>query len=113
MAIVEVMPSLEKQIYKKFKKRSIKVLQFLKTLEDNPKKGKPLGQVGNIVIKELKFEGYRFYFITDAYQVRFLKLEELQDLLLQFVRLSDKKSQQKVIDEIRELLISLGPLGFK
>jgi len=33
-----------------------------------------------------------------------LEVEELKDLLIRFVRMSDKKSQQKVIDEIGEFL---------
>ena len=113
MAIVEITPSLEAEINRKFKQRSVEVLQHLKTVEDHPKKGKPLGRVGNIAIKELKFEGFRFYFITDAYQVRFFQGKELADLLLQFVRMSDKKSQQKVIEDIRKVLIELGPRGFR
>ncbi|MFH1649164.1 MAG: hypothetical protein ABIA93_01300 [Candidatus Woesearchaeota archaeon] len=112
MAIVEIMPSLEAEIDKRFKAKSVEVLEFLKTLEHEPKKGKPLGRVGNIAIKELKYEGYRFYFITDAYQVRFFKEEELVDLLLRFVRMSDKRHQQDVIDEIREVLLKIGPKGF-
>jgi hypothetical protein len=77
-----------------------------------PKKGTTLGTVGGIVIKELKYEGFRFYFITDAHRVRFMEDKELIDLLLRFVRMSDKKTQQKTIDEIREVLITLGPKGF-
>ena len=113
MAVVEITPALEKEINKQFKANSIEILKHLKTLEDQPKKGKPLGRVGNIAIKELKHEGYRFYFITDAYQVRFFKKDELVDLLLRFVRMSDKKSQQETIEEIREVLLKIGPEGFE
>jgi hypothetical protein len=38
--------------------------------------------------------------------------EKLADLLIRFVRMSDKKEQQKTIDEIREILIKIGPEGF-
>lgn len=113
MAVVEITAALEKEINKQFKAKSVEILQYLKTLEDQPKKGKPLGRVGNIAIKELKHEGYRFYFITDTYQVRFFKEDELIDLLLRFVRMSDKKSQQKTIEEIREVLLEIGPEGFE
>jgi len=112
VAIVEITPSLEVEINKRFKAKSVAIFKHLKTLESDPKKGKPLGRVGNIGIKELKYEGYRFYFITDAYQVRFFKEEELRDLLLRFVRMSDKNNQQKTIDEIREVLLKIGPEGF-
>ena len=35
--------------------------------------------VGKIVIKELKYKNFRFYFITDGYKIKFLKASELQD----------------------------------
>lgn len=111
MAIIEILPSLELEINKKFKGKSIQILQFLKTLENNPKKGKLLGVVGGIAIKELKYEGFRFYFITDNYKIHFLKVEELSDLLIRFVRMSNKKYQQKVIDEIRSVLLEIGVDG--
>ena len=38
--------------------------------------------------------------------------EELIDLLIRFVRMSDKKSQQKVIDEIKIFLKKFGEEGF-
>lgn len=104
MAVVEITEELEAQIDRTFKARSIEVLKHLKSLEDHPKKGKTLGHVGGIVIKELRFEGYRFYFITDAHRVRFYPARELTDLLLRFVRMSDKKRQQRTIDEIRDVL---------
>ena len=113
MVKVEIMPSLEEEINRIFKGETIEILEFLKTLEQSPKKGKPIGRVGNIIIKELKYRSFRFYFITDAYQIRFLKIEELTDLLLQFVRMSDKKTQQKTIEEIRQVLLDLGPKGFR
>ena len=112
MAKVEILPSLEKAIYKQFKKESIQVLEYIKTLENSPKKGKPIGRVGGLAIKELKYKNYRFYFLADAYEIRVLDVKELQDILLQFVRMSNKKEQQKVIDEIRNILITLGPQGF-
>lgn len=111
MAVVKILPSLEEEINKKFKKESVKILEFLKTLEKNPKKGKLIGVVGNIAIKELKYEGFRFYFITDNYRVQFVKIEDLKDLLIQFVRMSNKKYQQKVINEIKDVLLKIGVDG--
>jgi hypothetical protein len=108
MAIIEILPSLENQINKKFKKESIKIFELFKTLKDNPKKGKKLGHVGNIAIKELKYSSFRFYFITDNYKVQFLLKEELTDLLIKFVRMSDKKNQQQTIDEIKIIILKLG-----
>ena len=36
----------------------------------------------------------------------------LTELLIRFVRMSDKKEQQKTISEIRKILINFGPDGF-
>mgnify|MGYP001609289914 FL=1 len=37
----------------------------------------------------------------------------LTDLLIRFVRMSDKKDQQKTINEIKQILLKLGMAGFK
>ena len=112
MAKVIITEKLEKEINKKFKRESIEILELIYSLEDNPKKGKPLGNVGNIIIKELKYKSFRFYFITDGFKLKLLKSEELTDLLIKFVRMSDKNSQQKTINEIRKVLRDLGGEGF-
>ena len=68
--------------------------------------------MGGIVVKELKYEGFRFYFITDSHKIRVFNQEALTDLLIRFVRMSDKKEQQKVIEEIKHILRTIGPTGF-
>ena len=103
---------IEEEINKIFKKESIKIFESMRELENNPHKGKPLGQVGGIVIKEIRYESYRFYFITDGFKLKMLQKEELNDLLIKFVRMSDKKTQQKTIDEIKDILRMLGEEGF-
>jgi hypothetical protein len=112
MVKVEVVESLAAEIDKRFKKESVKVFKIMKSLEDNPRKGKVLGGVGGIVVKELKYKSYRFYFLADGYKLKFFNEAELVDLLLMFVRMSDKKHQQKTIDEIKGVLIKIGPRGF-
>jgi len=64
-----------------------------------------------VAIKELRYEGYRLYFLVDNYRIEFLKIEDLKNLLIKFVRMSDKKSQQKTIDEIKDVL-RFGQEGF-
>jgi len=108
MAKVDISESLLEEIEKNFKGESHEIIDLLETLEDNPKKGKFIAQVGGIAVKELKYNSYRSYFITDNYKIRFFKIEDLKDLLIKFVRMSDKKTQQKVIDEIKEVLRKLG-----
>ncbi len=112
MAKVIFTKKLEEEINKVFKKESIKIFESMRELENNPHKGKPLGQVGGIVIKELRYGGYRFYFITDGFKLKMLQKEELNDLLIKFVRMSDKKAQQKTIDEIKDVLGKIGEEGF-
>ena len=113
MAIVRITEKLEEEINKKFKKKSIEIFELLHSLEENPKKGRPLGNVGNIIIKEIRYDkGFRFYFITEGYKLKILNSEELKDLLIKFVRMSDKKDQQKTINEIKDVLRKLGDEGF-
>jgi len=112
MAKVIFTKKIEEEINKIFKKESIKIFESMRELENNPHKGKPLGQVGGIVIKEIRYESYRFYFITDGFKLKMLQKEELNDLLIKFVRMSDKKTQQKTIDEIKDILRMLGEEGF-
>ncbi len=112
MAKVLITPHLFEKIRKNFKGDANKVIDLLETLEDNPKKGKEVGCIGKIVIKEIRYKVYRFYFITDGYKIKFLKNDELTDLLIKFVRMSDKDTQQKVIDGIKNVLRSLGEEGF-
>jgi len=112
MAKVIITEALEEEINKKFKQESIEIFRLLKTLEENPKKGKELRNIGKIVLKELKYNKFRFYFITDGYKIKFLKTEELKGLIIKFVRMSDKKSQQQTIEEIKMVLRSLGEEGF-
>lgn len=113
MAKVEIAESLFAEINKKFKHDSVEVLEHLRSLESSPYKGKILGTVGAIIIKELKYSGFRFYFITDGFKIKCLEEEKLIDLLLRFVRMSDKNHQQETINEIKHVLRVIGPGGFK
>jgi hypothetical protein len=113
MAKVEIVRSLFEEIQKKFKGEAHKIIDLIETLETNPNKGKLLGQVGGIVIKELKYKNFRFYFITDGYKLKLMGETTLIDLLIRFVRMSNKKDQQKTINEIKRILTYFGPEGFK
>jgi hypothetical protein len=112
MAKVQIIPSLFKEIKYKFGGEAHKVLDLLETLEENPKKGKVVGVVGKIIIKELKYKSFRFYFITDGFKIKVLDLNELKSLIIKFVRMSNKKNQQKIINEIKDVLRDLGIGGF-
>ncbi len=112
MAKVEITETLYQEIEKQFKREAFKIVDLMQTLEENPLKGKLLGTVGGIVIKELRYKNFRFYFITDGFKLKCIGQEELTDLLIRFVRMSDKKHQQETINEIKQILRIIGPKGF-
>src|SRR6056297_3951870 len=112
MVKIIITEKLKNDILKKFKKDSKKIFKLIYSLKENPKKEKKIGHVSNIIIKELKYEKFRFYFITNGFKIKFLKTEDLQSLVIKFVRMSDKKSQQKTINEIKSILKKLGEEGF-
>lgn len=113
MAEIIIVETLKKEILKKFKKESKKIFKLIYSLKENPKKGKEVGNVSGIIIKELKYEKFRFYFITDGYKIKFLEIKDLNDLIIKLIRMSDKKTQQKVIDEIKEVLKKIGEYNFR
>lgn len=112
MAVIFIIPSLEQEVEKKFKKESIGIFSLMLSLENNPKKGKEIGHIGKVIIKEIKYKKFRFYFVTDNFKIKFLSTKELKNLIIKFVRMSEKKNQQKVIDEIKYVLRNLGEEGF-
>ena len=112
MAKVEISEQLKKEILKKFKSESNKIFKLIYSLKDNPKKGKEISQISGIVIKELKYKSFRFYFITNGHLLRVFEFEKLQDIIIRFIRMSDKKNQQKIINEIKNILRKLGEEGF-
>lgn len=113
MVKIEIVESLVLEIKKKFTRAEAnEILDLIGTLADNPQKGKTLGTVGGILIKEIKYKKFRFYFIVDGYKLKFLRAEDLTDLMLRFVRMSDKKHQEQAIQEIRRILVDIGLGGF-
>lgn len=112
MAKVEIVLPLFEEIQKKFKGESHQVIDLIESLEKNPLKGKFLGNVGGMAIKEIRYKSFRFYFIADGHKLKFFDEQSLADLLIRFVRMSDKKDQQKTIEEIRNILIHFGSKGF-
>jgi hypothetical protein len=114
MAQVIITERLKEEIEKMFKGESVKIFELMLSLGNSPHKGKFIGQVGGIVVKEIRYGGcFRFYFITDGYKLKVLGQEELKGLLIKFVRMSDKKDQQKVIDEIKYVLRNFGEGNFQ
>ena len=112
MVKVTILETLKDEILKKFKGESKLIFRQMYSLAENPNKGKSLCHIGEIVIKELKYKSFRFYFVTDGYKLKIMDESKLVDLLIRFVRMSDKKDQQQTIEEIRKILVNLGPERF-
>ena len=112
MAKVIITKALQEEIFSKFKGNSENIFLRMKQLEAYPSRGKALGSVGGVVIKELKYEKFRFYFITDGHMLKFGSADELAVLLIKFVKMSEKKDQQKAINAIKNILKSIGFEGF-
>lgn len=113
MAEVVIIKDLEDEINKKFKGESVEIFELLYSLGENPHKGKVVGQIGGVVVKEVKYKSFRFYFLVDGYKIKVMDVVQLTDLLIKFVRMSDKGNQQKVIDEIKNTLRNVGADRFK
>ncbi|MGE0793659.1 MAG: hypothetical protein AB7V77_05775 [Candidatus Woesearchaeota archaeon] len=104
MIKIEVNKSLASEIRKKFNKKDrLEIRNLFDSLIDNPNKGKPLTNIKNFLLKELKYKSFRFYFITDGFKLKLLNKQELKDLLIKFIAMSDKTHQQTVIEEIKNL----------
>ncbi len=108
MAKVHISKALTAEILRKFKGRAHEIIDRMETLEANPNLGKPVGHVSSVVIKELKWDVFRFYCITDGYILKFGSQQDLERLLIEFVRMSDKKTQESTISEIKEILRTMG-----
>ena len=113
MVKVTILETLKDEILKKFKEESKIIFRQMHSLAENPHKGKSLGNVGGIVIKELKYKNFRFYFITDGFKLKLMDESKLVDLLIRFVKMSNKKDQQQTINEIKKILTNFGPDVFK
>ena len=108
MIKIIILNNLRNEIFKTFKKKSLEIYSLIEELQSNPNKGKTLGHVGNIRIKELKYLGFRFYFILDSYKLYLFNRNQIKDLLIKFIRMSKKNNQQKTIDKIRRILQEIG-----
>lgn len=104
MIRILILNRLRDEIYKTFKSESKKVINLIKSLKENPSKGKTVGNIGNIIIKELKYKTFRFYYIFEGHRLTIFRKDELSELLIKFIEMSKKNNQQKTIDEIKEML---------
>ena len=108
MIKIIILNDLRNEIFKTFKKESLKIYKLIKELKNNPNKGKVIGHVGKTTIRELKYQTFRFYFLIESDKLILFNSQNLQDLLIKFVKMSKKNNQQKAIDEIKQILSKIG-----
>ncbi|MFP4656119.1 MAG: hypothetical protein ACLFNK_00900 [Candidatus Woesearchaeota archaeon] len=104
MIRIIVLNSLRNEILKNLKQEATKVYSLIDQLKENPNKGKTLGNVGGILIKELRFKSFRFYFVVDGNELALFNKGKLEDLLIKFIEMSKKNNQQSTIERIRKIL---------
>lgn len=102
-----VIKSLRDEIYKKFKKDSLKVYNLINSLRDNLNKGKHLGKISTFILKELKYKNFRFYFIIKENELILYRKEDIKELLIKFIDMSNKNKQQQTINKIKIILKNL------
>ncbi len=110
MVHIIVTKKLEKEIIKHLsKKEADNAFLFMASLEENLFRGDLLTSVGSVILKELKYKNFRFYFIHSANLFKLLSEEELKQELLKFVAMSRKgKEQQQIIDRVKREIKSFG-----
>ncbi len=104
MIKIIILNKLRNEIWKTFKKDSLKVYSLIESLKINPNKGKTIGQIGVISIRELKFRSFRFYYILNLNSLNLFNKEQLEELLIKFVEMSKKNNQQKTIERIKQTI---------
>ncbi|MFT4261109.1 MAG: hypothetical protein ACMXX9_01610 [Candidatus Woesearchaeota archaeon] len=110
MVKIYVTKNLEKDINKRLSKKEADnvFLQFY-SLKENPFKGDLVTVVGKIVVKELKYKKFRFYFFHSNNILKILSLDDLKNEIIKFVAMSDKsKEQQKVINRLKSDIKNFG-----
>ena len=110
MVEVQISRQLIKDINKRLsKKQADAVFLHIYSLEGNPFKGDVLSVVGSVVLKEICFESFRFYFIHSQNVMKCIGVDELKAEIFKFIAMSDKsKEQQKVINRIKKDLKKFG-----
>lgn len=105
MVSVRIDTALVKKLEKKFNKKELKELKriFL-SLEENPFQGDILFSFGNIVLKEKKYNSFRFYFIHSRKLLIIKDIDALKDEIIRFIEMSKKNDQQKIIDKLKIML---------
>lgn len=110
MIRIFVSDRLIKEIEKRLSKSDAdKVFKLFYNLEKEPFKGNILSSIGDTLIKELKYNSFRFYFILKGNVLKIIDKKGLTEEIIKFIAMSKKgKEQQKVIDRIKKELKNQG-----
>ena len=110
MIDIYVSDKLIKDIEKRLNKSDAdKVFKLFFSLEKEPYKGDILSSIGDTLIKELKHNSFRFYFILKGNTLKIMNREGLTNEIIKFIGMSKKgKEQQRVIDRVKKELINNG-----
>jgi hypothetical protein len=98
---------LKQEIFKKFRNDSIKVFKLMNSLKKSPTKGKTVLKIGDIILKELKYKVFRFYFIFEGHKLILFNESSINELLFRFIEMSKKNNQQEIIDKIKIVIRKL------
>ncbi len=105
MVIVAITKELDKELKKRLDKKTYyEIKDVFMSLKKNPYKGDLLHVLGNVVLKEIRYKTFRFYFLTSNNLIKFIATTDLEKELIKFIKMSKKNDQQKVIDEILKKL---------
>ncbi len=105
MVIVAITQDLNKELKKRLDKSTYyKVKDLFMSVKKDPYKGDVLHVLGNVILKELKYKTFRFYFLTSNNLVKFIATTNLENELIKFIRMSKKNDQQHVITDILDKL---------
>ncbi len=92
--------NFEKELKKHTNKTQAKEI-VKKLMKTKPTDGDSISIISNVLLKERKLKSFRFYFIQRDNRIEYLTKEELKEKIIQFVTLSKKNNQQKIIDQIK------------
>lgn len=99
--VVEFTEDFMKQLKKSFDKKHAREI-LRKLHETRPTQGDLITKIDTILIKERKLKTHRFYFVQQFRRIQILTKEEIKEHLLQFIALSKKNNQQKIIDKVKK-----------
>ena len=109
MAKVEIIEALKGEVMRKFGSESKTIFRQMRSLEENPKKGKVVGNVGGIVIKEIKYKKFRLLY---PYKKNSLNFRMWKKYYSGASGLMGLKIKAKNVNSIRKFVNSLKLFGY-